>query len=138
MVCQSAQKTTNIACFYLLIFPPFLHSYSMCVRRKNEGKSIHIRSFKFSVYFTKKKNFLFLFYTSTFTKYLHQFIYSTHLSNKIFNLLHFLLFSSLSSLLFGTLSQTQHKPKITHTQPPTTDFSVELQPPQLGQREKSL
>ena len=40
-----------------------------------------------------KKNLLFLFYTSTFTKYSYQFIYFTHLFNKIFILLHFLLFS---------------------------------------------
>ena len=36
---------------------------------------------------------LFLFYTSTFTKHPHQFIYSIHLFNKILILLPFLLFS---------------------------------------------
>ena len=46
-------------------------------------KSNHISSCKFSVYFARK-NLLFLFYTSTFIKHPHQFIYSTHLFNKIF------------------------------------------------------
>ena len=32
----------------------------------------------------QEKNLLFLFYTPTFTKHPHQFIYSTHLFNKIF------------------------------------------------------
>ena len=46
-------------------------------------KSIHISSSKFFVYFAQK-NLLFLFYISTFTKHPRQFIYSTHLFNKIF------------------------------------------------------
>ena len=36
-----------------------------------------------------KRNILFLFYTPTFIKHSHQFIYSKHLFNKIFILLHF-------------------------------------------------
>ena len=57
-----------------------------------------------------KKNLLFLFYTSTFTKHSYQFIYFTHLFNKIFILLHFLLFSHswhLSLSLSLSLSETQ-------------------------------
>ena len=42
-------------------------------------KSNHITiSKKFRLFYTKKKNLLFLFYTITFTKYTHQFIYYTH------------------------------------------------------------
>ena len=47
---------------------------------------------KFSVYFARK-NLLFLFYTFIFTKHLHQFIYSTHLFNKIFILFTFFIIS---------------------------------------------
>ena len=63
---------------------------------------------KFFVYFISK-NLFFLFYTSTFTKYLHQFIYFTHLFNKIFILLHFYYFLThgLSLSLSLSLSQTQ-------------------------------
>ena len=110
--------------------------------------SNYISSCKFSVYFARK-NLLFLFYTSTFTKHSHQFIYSTHLFNKIFNLFtFFLLFPSLSSLeqthklVFfvkphphpachpSTKSIEPHPHpsfnKITHTQP-TTVFFIKLQ-----------
>ena len=48
--------------------------------------------FKFFVYFTRK-NLLFLFYTSIFIKHSYQYIYSTHLFNKIFIFFIFLLFS---------------------------------------------
>ena len=80
-------------------------------------KSNHISSCKFSVYFARK-NLLFLFYTFTFTKHQHQFIYFIHLFNKIFILFTFFIIS-FPLLLSGTLSQTQHKPKITHTHQPT-------------------
>ena len=43
----------------------------------------------FLLFCTKKKNILFLFYTSIFTKHPHQSIYSTHLFNKILILLTF-------------------------------------------------
>ena len=59
---------------------------------KKACKSIHISFSKFSVYFARK-NLLFLFYTSTFTKHPHQFIYSTHLFNKIFILFIFFIIS---------------------------------------------
>ena len=94
----------------------------------------------------KKKNLLFLFYTSTFTKYLYQFIYSTHLFNKIFIFFTFFIISfpleqthklvffvepqphpsfnkithTQLATIFSVELQTQHKPKITHTPPPTT------------------
>ena len=48
--------------------------------------------------------FIFLFYTSIFSKHPHQSIYSTHLFNKIFILLQYLLFSHSLPL---SLSQTQ-------------------------------
>ena len=60
------------------------------------------------------KNLLFLFYTSIFTKHLHQFIYSTHLFNKIFNLFTFFIISfPLLSPLWNPLTdptQTQNHP----------------------------
>ena len=81
---------------------------SRLVKRLNQEnlktKSNHISSCKFIVYFTRK-NLLFLFYTSTFTKHPHQFIYSTHLFNKIFIL--FTFFSISFPLLSGTNSQTR-------------------------------
>ena len=58
--------------------------WSACMGCINSNsKSNHISSCKFFVYFVRK-NLLFLFYTSTFIKHPHQFIYSTHLFNKIF------------------------------------------------------
>ena len=81
-----------------------------------------------------KKNLLFLFYTSTFTKYSYQFIYFTHLFNKIFILLHFLLFShswplslSLSLSLSQRPSHHHHhsvtiKPKPGSLRPKICDF----------------
>ena len=51
----------------------------------------------FLLFYTK--NLLFLFYTSIFTKQLHQSIYSTHLFNKIFILLQFFIISSLTTHL---------------------------------------
>ena len=60
----------------------------------NRLGSNHIKGCRISVYFAPKKYF-FLFYTSTFTKYLHQFIYSEHLFNKIFILLFIYLFPSM-------------------------------------------
>ena len=71
------------------------------------GLSIHISSFKFFVYFTRK-NLLFLFYTSTFTKHPHQFIYSPHLFNKIFIILQFFIIHSLTAPL-------SHRPTATIT-----------------------
>ena len=62
-------------------------------------------SFKFFVYFTRK-NLFFLFYTSIFIKHSYQYIYSTHLFNKIFIFFIFLLFSH-SWPLSLSLSQTQ-------------------------------
>ena len=55
-----------------------------------------IRS-NFFVYFIRK-NLLFLFYTSTFTKP-HHFIYSIHLFNKIFIFLQFFIIPSLTAPL---------------------------------------
>ena len=105
----------------------------------------YIDSSKFFVYF-KRKNLFLLFYMFTFTKYSHQFIYSTHLFNKIFILFiffiisfhleqtHKLVFSvephphpsfnkithTQPATVFSVKLQTQHKSKITHTQPPST------------------
>ena len=63
------------------------------------AKSVHIGPSKFSVYFTRK-NLLFLFYTITFIKYPHQFIYFTRYFNKIFILLHFFIISLNSLYLY--------------------------------------
>ena len=56
-------------------------------------KSIHISSCKFFVYFTRK-DLLFLFYTTTYIKHLHQFFYFTRYFNKIITFPIFLLFRS--------------------------------------------
>ena len=108
-VISNIYKETSLCVMYLLF------TFGLCNLRY-QYKSIHISSCKFFVYFARK-NLFFLFYTSTFTKHLHQFIYSTHLFNKIFILFtFFLLFPSLSSL-----AQTHHLvfPVHTHTQPAT-------------------
>ena len=53
------------------------------------GHSIRISGCKIFVNFAKKKkNLLFLFYIPIFTKQPHQFVYSTHLFNKIFIFTH--------------------------------------------------
>ena len=72
---------------------------------------------KFFVYFISK-NLFFLFYTSTFTKYLHQFIYFTHLFNKIFILLHFYYFLTHGLSLSLSLSLSL-KPNHYHHHPTT-------------------
>ena len=98
----------------------------------------------FCLFCKKKPTFSIL--PSTFTKHPYQFIYSTHLFNKIFILFTFFIISfSLEqthklifsvephphpsfnkithtqlATVFSVKVQTQHKPKITHTQPPTT------------------
>ena len=77
-----------------------------------------------------KKNLLFLFYTSTFTKYSYQFIYFTHLFNKIFILLHFLLFSHSWPLSLSLSQRPSHhhhhsvtiKPKPGSLRPKICDF----------------
>ena len=60
-----------------------------------------------------EKNLLFLFYTSTFTKHPHQFIYSTHLFNKIFIILLIFIIHSLTVPL-------SHRPTATITTTITT------------------
>ena len=50
------------------------------------------------------KKLLFLFYTLIFTKHSHQFIYSTHLSNKIFIILQFFIILSLTASLSLSLT----------------------------------
>ena len=79
-------------------------------------KSIHISSSKSSIYFTRK-NLLFLFYISTFTNHLHQFIYFTHLFIKIFIILLIFIIHSLTAPLSHKLTAT-----IT-TQPPSPPSS---------------
>ena len=77
-------------CFPNTHYLPYLPQY---VFSKPTNKSIHISSSKFSVYFTRK-NLLFLFYTITFVKHPHQFIYFTRFFNKIFILLNFYYYFS--------------------------------------------
>ena len=66
----------------------------------------------------QEKPYLFLFYTLTFTKHSHQFIYFIHLFNKIF------IYLTLSSL-----SQTQHNPHSHHDQPPSSSQPYEIPKP---------
>ena len=107
-VISNIYKETSLCVMYLLF------TFGLCNLRY-QYKSIHISSCKFFVYFARK-NLFFLFYTSTFTKYSHQFIYSTHLFNKIFTFfLHFLLFPSLSSL------EPSHRP-YTNPKSPTPSY----------------
>ena len=61
----------------------------------HQHKSNYISWCKFSFYFAQKK-LLFLFYTLIFTKHPHQFIYSTHLFNKIFIIFPFFIILSLT------------------------------------------
>ena len=88
---------------------------------KLQPKSIHISGCKFIIYFAQKK-LLFLFYTLIFIKHPHQFIYSTHLFNKIFILLQFFIIPSLTTPL-------SHRPTVhyyqrsLHTQPPSSPSS---------------
>ena len=77
-------------CFPNTHYLPYLPQY---VFSKPTNKSIHISSSKFSIYFTRK-NLLFLFYTITFVKHPHQFIYFTRFFNKIFILLNFYYYFS--------------------------------------------
>ena len=78
----------------------------------------------FFVYFTKKTFFLILFYTSSFTKHRYQFIYSTHLFNKIFILLQFFYYSLPH---YPSLSQT-HSPSLPTITPHPTNI-ITTQPP---------
>ena len=82
----------------------------------------------FCLFCKKKPTFSIL--PSTFTKHPYQFIYSTHLFNKIFILFTFFVISfpllsrdSHPATVFFVKLQTQHKPKITHTQPPSSPSS---------------
>ena len=77
--------------------------------KRGEGwlvNSIHISSFKFFCLFYTK-NLLFLFYTITFIKHPHQFIYFTRYFNKIFTPLIFLLFLS-TAIYTRPLSFSSH------------------------------
>ena len=68
------------------------------------------------LFILQEKTYFFLFYTSTFTKDPYQFIYSTHLFNKIFIIFtFFLLFRFLWNKLTNSSSPSSH----THTQPTT-------------------
>ena len=102
-VISNIYKETSLCVMYLLF------TFGLCNLRY-QYKSIHISSCKFFVYFARK-NLFFLFYTSTFTKHLHQFIYSTHLFNKIFILFTFFIIS------FPLLSGTNSPPRLPRPHP---------------------
>ena len=74
----------------------------------------------FYLFYTKKPTFS--IYTSTFTKYSYQFIYSTHLFNKIFIILQFFIIYSLTASL-------SHRPTVpslpTITPHPTTIITTQ-------------
>ena len=89
----------------------------------------------FLLFYTK--SYFFLFYTPIFTKHPHQFIYSTHLFNKIFILLQFFIILSLTASLSQTQSASlsfSHQPnnnynppfhnKITTKHPKNIPFSL--------------
>ena len=65
------------------------------------------------------KKTIFLFYTPIFTKHPHQFIYSTHLFNKIFIILQFFIISSHTTPLSHKLNTTNdHSIPNHHHHPP--------------------
>ena len=68
-----------------------MHNSLICF----DPQSNYISRCKFSFYFAQKK-LLFLFYTLIFPKHPHQFIYSTHLFNKIFIIFPFFIILSLT------------------------------------------
>ena len=74
-----------------------------------------------------EKIYFFLFYTSTFTKHPHQFIYSTHLFNKIFIILLIFIIHSLTVPL-------SHRPTATIT---TTITTQPPSPPSSKTKKKS-
>ena len=84
--------------------------------RESKTKSIHISLFKFLVYFTRK-NLLFYF-ISTFTKHPHQFIYSTHLFNKIF--IFFTIFYYFLHIPLTHCLSLPHRPTAITKQPTST------------------
>ena len=108
-VISNIYKETSLCVMYLLF------TFGLCNLRY-QYKSIHISSCKFFVYFARK-NLFFLFYTSTFTKHLHQFIYSTHLFNKIFILFTFFYYF-LPSPLWHKLTTSSSPSTPTPSQQP--------------------
>ena len=85
----------QVSFIYIYIY---MHCYcSTCAYIQNFTpiQSNYISRCKFFFYFAQKK-LLFLFYTLIFIKYPHQFIYSTHLFNKIFIIFPFFIILSLT------------------------------------------
>ena len=76
----------------------------------------------------------YLFYTSTFTKHPHQFIYSTHLFNKLFIILQFFIIYSLTASLSHRTTVpslptiTPHPTTIITTQPASSRKTNPLNP----------
>ena len=66
-----------------------------------------------------EKTYFFLFYIFIFTKHPHQFIYSTHLFNKIFIFLQFFIIPSLTAPL-SYRPTVHHYQRSLHTQPPSS------------------
>ena len=97
-------------------------SFQICLNWFVLFEFLVFSSSKFFVYFARKKPTFFIlhihFYkTSTFTKHQHQFIYSTHLFNKIFIILLIFIIHSLTVPL-------SHRPTTTiTTQPPSPPLS---------------
>ena len=65
------------------------------------------------LFILQEKTYFFLFYTSTFTKHPHQFIYFTHLFNKIFILSTFFIIS------FPFISETNSQTRLLRRATPT-------------------
>ena len=72
---------------------------------------------KLLIYITRKKKSFFLFYTPTFTKYTHQFIYFIHLFNKIFIFLQFFTSPPLSLIDPSLPTISPHPTTVITTQP---------------------
>ena len=96
-------------------------------------QSNHITSCKFFVYFARK-NILFLFYTSTFTKHLISLSILHIYSIKYSFFLHFLLFPSLWNKLTNSSSPSSH----THTHPSTKSPTPRHQPPSMIKQNKPV
>ena len=73
---------------------------------------------KFAFYFAQKK-LLFQFYALIFTKHPHQFIYSTHLFNKIFVFFY-------NFFLLSLIAPLSHRPTLSHRPRPNMQKKVAL------------
>ena len=88
---------TSLLSWNPLTHNPSHHQRSIHHHQAQPLQTMHHHHPQIPLFCTKKLPFL--FYTSIFTKHSHQFIYSTHLFNKIFILLQFFIILSLTTSL---------------------------------------